>query len=292
MLLSYHGFKFPITLTMIHMACCALLSYATIVGMQVVPLQRISSADHLRRVATLAAVFTLSVMAGNTSLKYIPVSFNQAIGATTPAWTAGIAYAFAGTTEKRSTYLALAPVILGVVLATGAEPSFRFVGLVAALTATVMRGIKSVLQGILLTNPAETLTSQNLLLYMAPISLVMMAPFALYIEGRALLEYDGLTPSMMAMLLLNGCAAYLVNLSNFLVTKYTSALTLQVLGNAKGAFAVFVSVLIFQNPVTAGSVGGYGVTLAGCALYTELKRRDRLEAVNALPTTVSKEALP
>lgn len=87
--------------------------------MQVVPLQRISSADHLRRVATLAAVFTLSVMAGNTSLKYIPVSFNQAIGATTPAWTAGIAYAFAGTTEKRSTYLALAPVILGVVLATG-----------------------------------------------------------------------------------------------------------------------------------------------------------------------------
>ena len=87
--------------------------------MQVVPLQRISSADHLRRVATLAAVFTLSVMAGNTSLKYIPVSFNQAIGATTPAWTALIAYAFAGTTEKRSTYLALAPVILGVVLATG-----------------------------------------------------------------------------------------------------------------------------------------------------------------------------
>lgn len=191
--------------------------------MQVVPLQRISSADHLRRVATLAAVFTLSVMAGNTSLKYIPVSFNQAIGATTPAWTALIAYAFAGTTEKRSTYLALAPVILGVVLATGecaragarvraracvpaltpspprtaaacargaspvagAEPSFRFVGLVAALTATVMRGIKSVLQGILLTNPAETLTSQNLLLYMAPISLVMMAPFALYIEVRA-----------------------------------------------------------------------------------------------------------
>ena len=100
-------------------ACCALLSYATIVGVQVVPLQRISSADHLRRVATLAAVFTLSVMAGNTSLKYIPVSFNQAIGATTPAWTAGIAYAFAGTAEKRSTYLALAPVILGVVLATG-----------------------------------------------------------------------------------------------------------------------------------------------------------------------------
>ena len=52
-------------------------------------------------------------------------------------------------------------------------------------------------------------------------------------QGRALSEYDGLTPSMMAMLLLNGCAAYLVNLSNFLVTKYTSALTLQVLGNAK-----------------------------------------------------------
>jgi hypothetical protein len=35
-------------------------------------------------------------------------------------------------------------------------------------------------------------------------------------------------PGFMWSLLVNSCIAYLVNLTNFLVTKYTSALTLQV----------------------------------------------------------------
>ncbi len=38
-----------------------------------------------------------------------------------------------------------------------------------------------------------------------------------------------------AILGANGALAFLVNLTNFLVTRYTSALTLQVLGNGKGA---------------------------------------------------------
>lgn len=38
--------------------------------------------------------------------------------------------------------------------------------------------------------------------------------------------------------------------SNFLVTKHTSALTLQVIGNAKGVVAAAVSVAVFKNAVT------------------------------------------
>jgi hypothetical protein len=43
---------------------------------------------------------------------------------------------------------------------------------------------------------------------------------------------------------------------SFLVTKYTSPLTLQVLGNAKGVIAAIISILIFLNPVTVS--GGEG----------------------------------
>ena len=42
---------------------------------------------HLQ-VALLSLVFTVTIILGNASLKYIPVSFNQAIGATTPLFTA------------------------------------------------------------------------------------------------------------------------------------------------------------------------------------------------------------
>jgi hypothetical protein len=46
------------------------------------------------------------------------------------------------------------------------------------------------------------------------------------------------------------------------VTRYTSALTLQVLGNAKGVFTTALSIMIFRNPYTVTSVGGYLITVA------------------------------
>lgn len=47
------------------------------------------------------------------------------------------------------------------------------------------------------------------------------------------------------------------------------------LGNAKGAVAVVVSVLIFRNPVTVTGMLGYSVTVAGVILYSEAKKRNK-----------------
>jgi len=57
--------------------------------------------------------------------------------------------------------------------------------------------------------------------------------------------------------------AFSEHLTNFLMTKCTSPLTLQVLGNAKGAVAVVVSIIIFRNPVSGIGMFGYGITIAG-----------------------------
>jgi hypothetical protein len=85
------------------------------------------------------------------------------------------------------------------------------------------------------------------------------------------------------MLLFNSFLAYFVNLTNFLVTRYTSALTLQVLGNAKGVVAVVISVLCFRNPVTVYSMLGYAITVAGVVLYSQAKRSTkRAEALRKL----------
>lgn len=48
---------------------------------------------------------------------------------------------------------------------------------------------------------------------------------------------------------------------------------LQVLGNAKGAVAVVISILIFRNPVTVIGIGGYTMTVLGVIAYGETKRR-------------------
>lgn len=71
----------------------------------------------------------------------------------------------------------------------------------------------------------------NLLLYMAPIAVVFLLPATLIMEENVV----GITLALARddvkiiwYLLFNSALAYFVNLTNFLVTKHTSALTLQV----------------------------------------------------------------
>jgi drug/metabolite transporter (DMT)-like permease len=118
-LLSVYGFRFPVLLTACHMSACALLSCLAHLASASPGQSAARSGAQLARVALLGAVFCASVVAGNVSLRYLPVSFNQAVGATTPFFTAFLAYAVAARTEALATYAALVPVVAGVVLATG-----------------------------------------------------------------------------------------------------------------------------------------------------------------------------
>ncbi|KQK07828.1 probable sugar phosphate/phosphate translocator At3g11320 [Brachypodium distachyon] len=278
-LLSVYGFRFPVFLTACHMSACAVFSYVFSISSSSsrTPAAMVSRGQ-AARVALLGAVFCGSVVAGNVSLRHIPVSFNQAVGATTPFFTAVVAYAVAKRREAKATYAALVPVVAGVVIATGGEPSFHLFGFVMCVGATAGRALKTVLQGILLSSEEEKLNSMDLLRYMAPVAVVLLVPATLVMEPNAVGAAVALAqedPSFLWMLLFNSSLAYLVNLTNFLVTKHTSPLTLQVLGNAKGAVAVVVSILIFRNPVTVVGMLGYGVTIAGVVLYGEAKKRSK-----------------
>ncbi|XP_044509148.1 probable sugar phosphate/phosphate translocator At3g11320 [Mangifera indica] len=277
-LLSNYGFKYPIFLTMCHMTACSLLSYIAIAWMKMVPMQTIRSRLQFLKITALSFVFCISVVFGNVSLRFLPVSFNQAVGATTPFFTAVFAYLMTFKREAWLTYVTLIPVVTGVIIASGGEPSFHLFGFIMCIAATAARALKSVLQGILLSSEGEKLNSMNLLLYMAPIAVVFLLPATLIMEENVVgitlaLARDNI--KIIWYLLFNSALAYFVNLTNFLVTKHTSALTLQVLGNAKGAVAVVVSILIFKNPVSVTGMLGYTLTVFGVILYSESKKRSK-----------------
>ncbi|XP_019439413.1 PREDICTED: probable sugar phosphate/phosphate translocator At3g11320 isoform X2 [Lupinus angustifolius] len=277
-LLSNYGFKYPIFLTMCHMTACSLFSYVAIAWLKVVPLQSIRSRVQFFKISALSLIFCVSVVFGNVSLRYLPVSFNQAIGATTPFYTAVFAYLMTFKREAWLTYLTLVPVVTGVVIASGGEPSFHLFGFMICVAATGARALKSVLQGILLSSEGEKLNSMNLLLYMAPMAVVFLLPASLIMEENVIGTTMALARDDVKIiwyLLFNSSLAYFVNIANFLVTKHTSALTLQVLGNAKGAVAVVVSILIFRNPVSVTGMMGYALTVCGVVLYSEAKKQSK-----------------
>ena len=70
----------------------------------------------------------------------------QAVGATTPAFTALTALLLLGKWESAPTYAALLPVIGGSILNTGFEPSFHLAGFGASIGATACRSLKAVVQ--------------------------------------------------------------------------------------------------------------------------------------------------
>lgn len=276
-LLGNYGFKYPIFLTLCHMMACSMFSYVAISWLKVVPLQTIRSRVQFLKISALGVIFCLSVVTGNISLKYLPVSFNQAIGATTPFFTAVFAFLMTRKNEGWITYVTLIPVVTGVIIASGGEPSFHLFGFLMCVAATAARAFKSVLQGILLSSEGERLHSMNLLMYMAPVAVAVLLPAAIFMEGDVFgisvtLARDDL--KFVFYLLFNSSLAYFVNLLNFLVTKHTGALTLQVLGNAKGAVAVVISILIFKNPVSVTGMFGYSITVIGVVLYNEAKKRN------------------
>ena len=177
--------------------------------------------------------------------------------------------------------MSLVPVVGGIAIATWGEPSFHFLGFIACLVGVCCRALKSVLQGWLLSPVGEKaedrpvgetkLDSMSLLYYMSPVAIVTLGICTCIMEPNALSAFHEaavLNPSFIAILLANCFIAYLVNLTNFLVTAHVGALTLQVLGNAKGVVCTIVSIMLFRNPITFRSVLGYTITMIGVWLYS------------------------
>ncbi|KAK2440818.1 putative sugar phosphate/phosphate translocator [Trifolium repens] len=80
----------------------------------------------------------------------------------------------------------------------------------------------------------------NLLMYMAPVAVAFLLPASIIMEEDVLgitIQLAREDSTIVWLLLFNSALAYFVNLTNFLVTKHTSALTLQV---------IIVSLLLFH----------------------------------------------
>jgi hypothetical protein len=167
------------------MLACSGMSYM-VAASRMVTLQPVKSRAQFYKISLLALIFCFTVVLGNVSLKFIPVSFNQAIGATTPAFTAALAWVMVAQRESRRVYLSLVPVMIGIVIASNAEPMFNLVGFAAAVTATCARALKSVMQGLMLADGgADRMDSLSLLMYMAPVAVVALIPTTLFFEPDA-----------------------------------------------------------------------------------------------------------
>lgn len=74
-------------LTLCHMLACSSLGYALSLT-QSFPIKPLKSRRQAAKVCLLSTVFCITIVLGNVSLRFIPVSFSQAVGSATPFFTA------------------------------------------------------------------------------------------------------------------------------------------------------------------------------------------------------------
>ena len=208
----------------------------------------------------------------------MPCGLQEMIAATTPLFTAVMAFCIAREGESYSRTLALLLVAVGAVISTEGEPLWNFTGFMLGMAATATRALKTVLQHILLSSEEEKLDSMNLLRFMSMFAMLLLIPAVAIFEGPTKFistvsaQIEAGNTTFVLWLVFNILSAFLVNLFQFFVTKCVGPTALQVLGNFKGVLCAVISIVIFRNPVTVQSIGGYCLTTAGVFLYSYLKQ--------------------
>ena len=233
------------------------------------------------KVFALSQTLAVSVALAVASFKYVEVSLEQALAASSPAFTAAAGVVILGKSERTEIWITLVPVMGGAMLAAGGEPQFHALGVCLVFAANVARGVKSCLQELLLGKEAG-LDSVSLLRWMSLFSMITLLPLSCVWEGTGVIAEKMATllekPSLGAALAANCSGAFLVNLTQFAVTGEVGALYMQVLGNVKNVFTTTVSVFVFQNPVSAQGVLGYTITTVGAFAFGREKQKERVEA--------------
>jgi len=275
---SSYDFRYPVFLTCLHMIVSMILSALLIKGGWY-PLKELTSwKKWCTKILPLAAIFCASVALGNVGLRYIFVSYAQIVTATTPLFTVLAVRCLSRQSLKWEVYLSMIPIAGGVGLASWQEADFHLFGFAAIVAATALRAVKSVWQGLLLSDEDDRLDAISLLYYMSPPCFAILFFIAVFSEPELMLDSVAFGQmlsdwNLMSWLISSGVIAFFLNIMNLLVTKYTSAVTLQVLGNVKVVLSILVSVLIFQNQVSFFSWIGCSVTLLGVNWYSMATKR-------------------
>lgn len=196
----------------------------------------------------------------------VTIPFHQTVRALTPVFTVAIYRIIYASIYSAATYIALVPVIVGVMLASYGDLTATSLGFFMTLLGTLLAAVKTVTTNRLQTAGLH-LSALELLHRMSPIACVQSLIVA-YITG----EFDHFEPNHLGtkgllVLLANGIIAFGLNVASFEANKRSGALTMTIAANIKQVLTVVLSVAIWRVPVGAMNACGIVLTLLGGVLY-------------------------
>ncbi|KAL7847987.1 hypothetical protein AOLI_G00227050 [Acnodon oligacanthus] len=299
---AVYNFRYPLLLSALHMLTAIVVDYGLIkywfVRRRGLDEHGLTSSAKCK-VFLLSLTFCASIAFGNVGLNYVQLSFAQMIYTTTPIFTLAISSLVLGKQHHILKYTAMMPICLGASFSIMGEVQFDQTGCLFVFAATMLRGVKSIQQSILLQE--EKIHSVFLLYLMAIPSFCILAVAALVLENWAGLQspihYDR---HLWGFILLSCLGSVLYNLASCCVISLTSAVTLHILGNLNVVGNLLLSQLLFESQLSALSCAGAALTLSGMIIYQNSEliagfldaRRARAAVASHERKTSTREAEP
>ncbi|PIN11469.1 Glucose-6-phosphate/phosphate and phosphoenolpyruvate/phosphate antiporter [Handroanthus impetiginosus] len=268
----YNYFPYPYFVSAIHLlvgVVYCLISWA--VGL---PKRAPIDKELLGLLTPVALCHALGHVMSNVSFAAVAVSFTHTVKALEPFFNAAASQFVLGHQIPLPLWLSLAPVVIGVSMASMTELSFNWTGFISAMISNISFTYRSIYSKKAMTG----MDSTNIYAYISIIALLVCLPPAILIEGPQLMQFGfkeaiakvGLH-KFLSDLFWIGMFYHLYNQVATNTLERVAPLTHAVGNVLKRVFVIGFSIVVFGNKISRQTAIGTAIAIAGVAIYSLIK---------------------
>ncbi|XP_068654384.1 triose phosphate/phosphate translocator, chloroplastic-like [Aristolochia californica] len=284
----YNYFPYPYFVSLVHLlvgvAYC-LVSWA--IGL---PKRAPINKDLLLLLTPVALCHALGHVMSNVSFAAVAVSFTHTVKALEPFFNAAASQFVLGHQIPLSLWLSLAPVVIGVSMASLTELSFNWTGFISAMISNIAFTYRSIYSKKAMTD----MDSTNVYAYISIIALLVCIPPAVIIEGPKLMQHgfaDAIAKvglqKFISDLFWVGMFYHLYNQIATNTLERVAPLTHAVGNVLKRVFVIGFSIVVFGNRISTQTGIGTAIAIAGVAMYSLIKANIEEQKRKAAATAAS-----
>ncbi|CAM6015200.1 unnamed protein product [Sphagnum balticum] len=270
----YNYFPYPYFVSAIHLGVgVAYCGVSWLLGM---PKRAPIDGELFKLLLPVSICHALGHVMTNVSFAAVAVSFTHTIKALEPFFNAAASQFILGQQIPVTLWLTLAPIVLGVSMASMTELSFNWKGFISAMTANVAFTYRNIYSKKAMTG----MDSTNVYAYISIISLALCIPPAILIEGPQLLQSgfgDAIAKvginKFLSDLFWVGMFYHLYNQLANNTLERVAPLTHAVGNVLKRVFVIGFSIVVFGNKISTQTGIGTVIAIGGVALYSYIKAK-------------------
>ncbi|KAF8389718.1 hypothetical protein HHK36_024237 [Tetracentron sinense] len=284
----YNYFPYPYFVSLVHLlvgVVYCLISWG--VGL---PKRAPIDKDLLLLLTPVALCHALGHVMSNVSFAAVAVSFTHTVKALEPFFNAAASQFVLGHQIPLSLWLSLAPVVIGVSMASLTELSFNWTGFISAMISNIAFTYRSIYSKKAMTG----MDSTNVYAYISIIALFFCIPPAILIEGPKLMQHgfsDAIAKvglyKFLSDLFWIGMFYHLYNQLATNTLERVAPLTHAVGNVLKRVFVIGFSIVVFGNRISTQTGIGTAIAIAGVAMYSLIKANIEEQKRKAAATAAS-----